>query len=134
MMNLTARVLAIAMLIAGAAQLGCTPSSRSAASPISQNERGTNAYALLVDGSIHPDTDGPPSGFFVRGTLSGRQFLPQGDVQGDGEFGKTGQPGWMELRDGAVHRAQEARNPVRPYIEGHTSDGTFRPDSRNIAY
>ena len=132
---------AIALLVTGAGHWGCAPSSRSAALPSAQDESRTNVYELLADGSIHPDSDGLPRGFHVRGRIQatnkkGTYHLePVGDVQGEGEFGTSGQPGWMELRDGSFHQAQEARAPVRPYVEGHVaSDGKFRPDSRKVTY
>jgi hypothetical protein len=125
----------IALLSTGFLCVGCATSSPLTGTPDAQTSSATNGYEQLADGSIHAQADGPQAGFFIRGAISGRKFLPEGDVQGEGEFGKSGQPGWLELRVGSFHPAQEARAPVRPYIEGHrASDGKFRPDSRKVTY
>jgi len=105
------------------------------------NTDSTGGYRLLADGSIHPDRDGPLQGLYVRGTIrssndeSVYRFEPVGDVQGTGEFGTSGHPGWMELHDGSFHGDEQARAPARPYIRGfRASDGRFQPRSRKITY
>jgi hypothetical protein len=105
------------------------------------NADRTGGYRLLVDGSIHPERDAAPRGLYVRGTIrsanneSVYRFEPVGDIQGIGEFGKSGHPGWMELHDGSFHGDEQARAPARPYIRGfRASDGRFRPRSRKISY
>ena len=101
----------------------------------------TDGYRLLADGSIHPSREGPPQGLYVRGTLQSSnnesvyRFEPVGEIEGTGEFGKSGRPGWMELQDGSFHGDEEARAPVRPYVRGvRVSDGRFQPLSRKITY
>jgi len=105
------------------------------------NADRTGGYRLLADGSFHPDGDGPPQGLYVKGTIrsangeSVYRFEPVGEIQGTGEFGKIGHPGWMELHDGSFHGDEEARAPARPYVKGfRASDGRFQPRSRRIIY
>ena len=100
--------------------------------PEVEHAESTGGYELLSDGSIHPDREGPPQGFYVIGTIrsSNKQgphrFEPTGNVRGTGQFGKSGHPGWLELHDGSFHGDEEARVPARPYVRGfRVSDRRF---------
>src|SRR6266852_5192831 len=85
----------------------------------------TDGYLLLANGRVHRDSEGPPTGLYVRGkTLPTRKqglyrFEAVGDILGDGDLGGGGQPGWMELHDGFFHPVQETRSPFPPYVQGH---------------
>jgi hypothetical protein len=101
----------------------------------------TNGYILLADGSIHFDSDGPPSGLFLRGNVPLTRKLkpdhidPVGDVRGDGPLGQGGAPGWMELTNGSFFGAQTARAPFKPYLNGYRDEaGKFSPSSRTVVY
>lgn len=92
-------------------------------------------YLLLAKGRIVPDPAEPPSGLFLRGTIKDGVFAPEGAIEGDGEFGDAGQPGWMELADGSFHGDQTSRPPFPPYVRGYlTKSGEFRPLSRKVTY
>ncbi|MBI3184053.1 MAG: hypothetical protein HYZ28_18115 [Myxococcales bacterium] len=77
----------------------------------------------------------PPKEFlFVRGRIHEGRFVPEGEIEGGGELGGAGQPGWMELADGSFHRDSTARPPFPPYVRGFMTGGQFRPSSRKISY
>lgn len=96
---------------------------------------GESGYLDLGTATIHPDSDGTPSGLHVKGTIVDGAFNPEGDVLGEGALGESGSPGWMELRDASFHGAQTSRPPFPPYIDGFLAiDGTFRPTSREVNY
>ncbi|MFH1177479.1 MAG: hypothetical protein V1750_08735 [Acidobacteriota bacterium] len=98
-------------------------------------EAGIAGYLLLGDGSIHARRGDYPSDLHVRGRLVGEGFVAEGDVQGDGELGVDGHPGWMELRDGSFHGDETGRAPFRPYVHGHRAeDGVFCPDTLKVVY
>ena len=90
-----------------AASLPVEPAPGGEESPVNEATRG---YVLFNDCSIHPDSDGAPSGLYVRGRLEEGRFVPEGEVQGEGPVGaSTGTPGWVELRP-----APTAQNQSRP--------------------
>jgi hypothetical protein len=94
-----------------------------------------SAYELLADGSIHKGKNWPHRGFFVRGEIRGRNFVPRGDVQGEGKLSTTGHPGWIELYDGSSYGDETARPPRPPYVRGHKDpSGKFLPSSRKVVY
>jgi hypothetical protein len=91
-------------------------------------------YMLLSDGRVHASSE-TPTGFYVAGRKEGDRFIPVGKVQGSGEFGREGLPGWMELSDGRFYGDMVARPPFPPYVRGYrVSGGEFRPSSRNVVY
>ena len=99
---------------------------------MANSERG---YLLLADGSIRADSGTAPGGLYLRGTVKAGRFTPEGKVEGKGELGNAGQPGWMELADGKFHGDQTARPPFPPYIRGYRSpSGEFRPASREVTW
>ncbi|MHA2299175.1 MAG: hypothetical protein ACXADA_24360 [Candidatus Hodarchaeales archaeon] len=90
-------------------------------------------YLLLVDGSIHSESEEQPNGFFVRGFVEGDRFYPEGDIEGEGTL-TTGSTGWLELSTGTFHGMQTSRPPFPPYIEGIMTPEGFLPSSRKINY
>jgi hypothetical protein len=93
------------------------------------------AYLLLRDGTIHPES--PPSGgLFVRGTVSSSNvFRPVGNVEGDGELGTQGVAGWVELSRGTFVAQDRGMTPRPPYIKGFLGpDMIFRPQKRDVVY
>lgn len=91
-----------------------------------------NEYLELASGKVLRG-GAPPSGFFVRGRMQEGRFIPEGDVEGDGQLGDSGMPGWLEVADGSFHGDQTARPPFPPFIRGvQSSSGEFRPTSREI--
>jgi len=110
-------------------------SSHKARTPDAQTNRATQGYEHLADGSIHSESDGPPTGFFVRGRIDAQRFIPQGEVQGEGKLATAGHPGWVELSDGAFYGDETAREPGRPYVRGYrTPAGRFVPSSKEVVY
>jgi hypothetical protein len=92
-------------------------------------------YLTLAQGRMVPDSGTPPDGLYLRGKIHDGQFVPEGAVEGDGSFGDSGQPGWMELADGSFHGDQTSRPPFPPYVRGYlTKSGEFRPLSRKVTY
>ncbi|MFX0066352.1 MAG: hypothetical protein ACFFC7_29665 [Candidatus Hermodarchaeota archaeon] len=92
-------------------------------------------YILLVDGSIHLESEKPPQSLYVRGYIQGEIFLPEGDILGEGPLGEAGHPGWMELTNGIFYGMETSRPPFPPYVEGYrTPKGEFRPSSRQVVY
>lgn len=71
-------------------------------------------------------------GFYVRGHLSDKTFVAESEVLGDGEFGKSGQPGWIELSDGKYYPMHTARAPRSPYVKGFMTQSGFKPQSREV--
>lgn len=109
-----------------------TTSHAPARAPESSMESNT-AYFLLKDGSVHEGA--APDGLHVKGRLDNGQFIPEGDIAGEGPLADAGQPGWLELRDGSFHGDQTGRPPFPPYVRGYqTPDGDFRPSSRTVHY
>lgn len=99
------------------------------------SQTGKPGYLLVRDGTIHTGSEGPPDGFFVRGRVLEHGFAPEGNLQGNGELGESGHPGWMELFDGSFHGDETSRLPARPYIKGFMSpEGEFKPSSREVVY
>ena len=95
----------------------------------------TAAYLVLTDGSIHDGGSYPAASLYVKGTLDQGRFMPQGDIEGEGALGEAGQPGWMELADGAFHGDMTSRPPFPPFVRGFRSpQGEFRPKSRQVQY
>ncbi len=91
------------------------------------------AFLVLATRSI--ESEPPAAGFYVAGELRGGAFLPAGEILGDGEFGKDGHPGWLELADLSFHGDETGRAPFPPYIRGMLGgDGVFRPASREVSY
>ena len=89
----------------------------------------------LVDGTLHPAEPPPAWGFYVVGQIIDEAFMPQGDIQGEGEFGESGTPGWLELIDGAFRPTTAASAPMPPYVRGYMSDdGMFAPVQRQVMY
>lgn len=76
----------------------------------------------------------PPSGFFVRGNFISGRFVPHGDVvEGTGDLGDSGAPGWLELADGSFHGDQTARPPAPPFVRGvQAASGEFHPSSLEV--
>ena len=98
-----------------AASLPVEPAPGGEESPVNEATRG---YVLFNDCSIHPDSDGAPSGLYVRGRLEEGRFVPEGEVQGEGPVGaSTGTPGWVELRDERFRPAMIARPTLPPYVD-----------------
>ena len=71
-------------------------------------------------------------GFYVRGHLSDKTFVATSEVLGDGEFGNSGQPGWIELSDGKYYPMHTARSPRSPYVKGFMTPDGFKPQSREV--
>jgi hypothetical protein len=94
----------------------------------------TNGYYLFSDGKVHPDSEGAATGLHVRGILDGDRFTPVGDVDGEGDLGGAGAPGWLELSDGSFHGEQTGRPPFPPYVEGAMTDNGFVPNTRTVNY
>jgi hypothetical protein len=92
-------------------------------------------YLILATGKMHPASSGSPQGLYIKGKIENGQFIPEGDIQGDGPLGDVGSPGWMELRDGGFHGEQTSRPPFPPFVKGFmTKDGEFRPSTRTVTY
>lgn len=74
------------------------------------------------------------AGFYVRGQKRDGNFLPEGEVQGDGELATSGsgQPGWMELSTGQFYPMHTAKTPISPYVNGFRTDHGFVPSTREI--
>lgn len=93
---------------------------------------GSVGYLELSTGRVGPAA---PAGLFVRGRVEDGRFVAEGDVEGEGELGEAGQPGWLELADGSFHGDQTARPPFPPFVRGfRTPGGDFRPSSRKVVY
>jgi len=117
-------VLLIVALAAGVAVTQATAASEPKAT-----------YRLLADGSMHRNEPLPASGFYVIGKIERRRFAPSGAVQGSGLLASDGQPGWMELADGAFYADDSGRTPQAPYVRGRKGDdGTFRPEDQKVVY
>ncbi len=93
-------------------------------------------YMLIADGNIHSDSEEPPTpiGLFVRGYFQDDRFFPEGNIEGRGSLGDSGQPGWMELFTGTFYGIQTPRPPFPPYIEGYMTPEGFQPSSRRVIY
>ena len=91
-------------------------------------------YMIIADGSIHSDAEGSPTGLFVRGYFQDNRFFPEGNIEGEGQLGASGQPGWMELSTGTFYGIQVSRPPFPPYIEGYMTPDGFQPSSRRVIY
>ena len=103
--------------------------------PDSKTGAAASAYELLADGSVHKGKNWPHRGFFVKGEIRGGNFVPRGDIRGEGKLATTGHPGWIELYDGSFYGDETARQPRRPYIRGYKDpSGKFLPSSRHVVY
>jgi hypothetical protein len=90
------------------------------------------AYRVLTDGRLVEGS--PPAGLYVEGTVIRGRFVARGDVQGAGELGREGHPGWVELSTGRFTPAETAVAPTPPYVEGTLTDAGFVPGSRVVVY
>ncbi len=113
-------------LLAAVAFAGCSAGPE----PGSAADR---AFLVLATRSV--EFQPPADGFYVAGELRGGAFLPAGEILGDGEFGKDGHPGWLELADLSFHGDETGRAPFPPYVRGMLGDDdVFRPLSREVSY
>ena len=118
--------LPLLLLLLVASLLGCS-------SGTTQSPSVERAHLVLADLALQPEA--PASGFYIVGVMRGGHFVPEGEVQGEGEFGDEGHPGWLELRDLTFHGDETGRPPFPPYVRGYLgADDIFRPASRRVNY
>ncbi len=110
---------------APAPQLPATPMS-----PAMIPTTAARAWFDLAAGVVK--TDGAPKGLYIEGAVQDGAFVPSSDVLGDGAVGAPGHPGYLELATGSFMRAEEARTPVAPYVEGAMTEQGFVPGSRKV--
>ncbi len=114
------------LILAAVACAGCSAGPE----PGSAADR---AFLVLATRSIEPEP--PAVGFFIAGEMRGGAFLPAGEIQGAGEFGSEGHPGWLELADLSFHGDETGRAPFPPFVQGRMGDDSvFWPASRDVSY
>jgi hypothetical protein len=83
---------------------------------------------------VYQVKDRPPKGLYILGKVQEGQFIPEGDVKGSESIELCKAEGWFELKTREFHGMQEARTPIRPYLEGTYRRNGFCPASRTVHY
>ena len=135
----------LVMFVVMAFGVGCSSSDESSLEPgqislesshddIDATPGWLNVKTLL----IYPSQETPePEDMFVRGTLRGWVFTPDGDIEGNLQEpdvpGRT-EPAWLVLADRSLILVDGGRLPERPFVSGRfdPEDRLFYPDQRMV--
>jgi hypothetical protein len=93
---------------------------------------GSEVFFLLHNQKIIEAQKYPPEGFYIRGIIDERKFVPKSTVLGAGELAKSGRFGWLELNSRKFHVMESDKKALTPFVKGYMTDHGFMPSIRDV--